>query len=791
MSFEEESRKLGRIPLEFVDLEMGFCGNTSGVAPCTSSATGDGKCHNTYGTCLDKDNYTPSSKTYTFCQANAALPVGVQAWPLLKKLTLAPQVLTPGKGMGVRGSVTVRFADMPDTDAMTDPYVAERSYKPEERGTFWGKFRARNEFYEGRLLTIRTGYLVNGVVDAANFQSRVYVIESFKGPAKDGEVQIVAKDVLKLADDNRAMCPPPSKGRLAADISDTDMAFVLSPAGIGDEDYPSGTFRAVIGGEGMDCTRTLGSDSVTITARNVYGTEAKEHSADDTVQVVKRFIDAEIHEVANDLLVNYTPSFKSAWITLSDWQAERDTFLPGLWTTDICEPTGVNTLLAELQEQGCCYIWSDDAAQQVRFRALRPPSAGDPELREGRDFVESTVVASDDASQRVSRVFIYYDRKDPTKKLDEQNNYRQRYLGPDLESESANEYGSVRIKTIYSRWFRSTSLGRVQTLADTLLKRYGKPPRMLQFDADMSLINTVKLADRFVASTRQFQDASGANALVSMQAIEMVQKPGMAGSQLQVKAQEYVWNERINDSSSLQIIISADTYNLNLYDAFVDEYGTPLATQTVVFLILPGVVVGSTNTTEYALRSGNSWPVGLALSLVNKGYVSGKGGKGGRGGQTAGGTGLILPGDGEDGGPGLLAEYPLVVDNTDGTIQGGGSGGGGGADDNPTDAGGGAGGGAGAMPGEGGEAAQRTGGGSSIFSQPGDDGTLTAGGLGGAALGAAGNGGNGGDPGAAGTAGAADGAVAGGVAGSPGNAVEGNSLITWVATGTRLGSIVS
>ncbi len=779
MSFEEESRKLGRIPLEFVDLEMDWCGNTSGVGPCTSTATGDDKCHNTYGTCKDKANYTVGSKTYTFCQANAALPVGVQAWPLLKKLSLAPQVLTPGKGMGVRGSVTVRFADMPDTDAMTDPYVSERSYKPEERGTFWGKFRARNEFYEGRLLTIRTGYLVNGVVDAANFQSRVYVIESFKGPAKDGEVQIVAKDVLKLADDNRALCPPPSKGRLAADISDTDMAFVLSPAGIGDEDYPAGAFRAVIGGEGMDCTRTLGSDSVTITARNVYGTEAKEHSADDTVQVVKRFIDAEIHEVANDLLVNYTPSFKSSWITLSEWQAERDTFLPGLWTTDICEPTGVNTLLAELQEQGCCYIWWDDAAQQVRFRALRLPSAGDPELREGRDFLEGTVVASDDANQRVSRVFIYYDRKDSTKKLDEQNNYRQRYLGPDLESESANEYGSVRIKTIYSRWFRSTSLGRVQALAETLLKRYGKPPRMLQFDADMSLINTVKLADRFVASTRQFQDASGANALVSMQAIEMVQKPGMAGSQLQVKAQEYVWNERINDSSNVLIIIGADTFNLNLYDAFVAEYGAPLATQTVEFLILPDVKIGSTSTTSPAVRTGSSWPSGIMLSLVNQGKILGKGGQGAEPGAYFVGGSIF---DGESGGGALLAEAPLAVDNADGLIASGGGAGGTAFHTSPSyEACGGAG--AGFPAGIGG-----VGGGPWIPSAPGADATETTGGPGGNYSSA--QGGDGGDLGMPGTA-ATGGSLINGAGGLAGNAVEGDSFITWVATGTRIGPIVS
>jgi hypothetical protein len=583
-------------------------------------------------------------------------------------------------------------------------------------------------------------------------------------------------------------------------MSDTHTgSFSITPTGIGDEEYPVGDFRAVIGGEVFDLTRSSG-DVLTIVARDVYGIGASAHNTDDTVQIVKRFVDAEIHEVANDLLANYTPSFNSGWITLSDWESERDTFLPGVWSTDICEPTGVNTLLGELQEQGSCFLWWDEVAQQVRFRALRPPSGGDPVLSEGRDFLEDSVQASDDTAQRVSRVFIYYDRKDPTKKLDEQSNYRQRYLGPDLESEGSNEYGSIRVKTIYSRWFRSTSLGRVQSLADTLLKRYSKPPRILQFDADMSLINTIKLADRFVANTRQFQDFTGANLPVSMQAIEMVEKGGKAGSQLQVKAQEYVWNERINESSNIQLLISNNYPNedydyLNLYDAFVAEYGEPFSTQSIEFIVLPGVEVGSSSTTIPAVRTGSAWPSGIALRFTNQGIVSGKGGVGG-------GAFTFY---GEDGGTGFLAEVPIEVDNQN-TMQGGGGGGGQGGvfilNYTYPAAPGGGGGGAGALPGAGGAGITIDyGSGPIVASDSGTDGTLTTAGTGGigrttSAYSDGGNGGNGGAPGMAGSAGetatpSGNPPVAGYPGGAAGNAVEGDSLITWIATGTRHGAIVS
>lgn len=588
MGYQDKAAQAGRIPCIFIEQDMDWCSRTYGEGLCEAAigVTGTIKCFNTYATCQDKDNWDKTTKTYRYCTANAALPVGVQAYPLIKDkgVQFTPQVLTPGKGLGVRGSVTVKMTDMPFSDAGVDPYLSSRTYNPLEQGTYWGKFRARNPFYLGRPFRVLTGYIDPDNFSWDDFQTREYVIDSFKGPNRDGEVEWIAKDVLALADDKKAVCPLPSTGQLVADISDTDTSFTIVPVGIGNAEYPA-SGRIAIGGEGMDFTRV--GDVLTVT-RDVYGTGAKDHKADDTVQLVKRWVGAEIQDIIYELLTEYTPGFKPTWITKDDWDAERDAFLPGAWSTDLIEPTGVNTLIGELNEQGTCFNWWDELAQQVRFKALRKPDENIDTLSDEDHNLFRSVNLTEDMSARVSQVIVHFDRIDPTKKLDEVSNYRQHYFGPDLDSSGPNEHGIKAIKTIFSRWFTSISLGRVQALSQTLLKRYTDPPRMLTYKLDASKAQSV--GEVFWASTRGIQDVTGARARANMMVIES--REIEAGTTYELKAQENIWNPRIQENTNIDVYISRDEVNLNLYDRFVDEWGTPISGQNIRFIVMPGVVVG-------------------------------------------------------------------------------------------------------------------------------------------------------------------------------------------------------
>lgn len=204
--------------------------------------------------------------------------------------------------------------------------------------------------------------------------------------------------------------------------------------------------------------------------------------------------------------------------------------------------------------------------------------------------------------------------------------------------------------------------------------------------------------------------------------------------------------------------------------------------------------VQGTNTYNYAVADNASagdpaFPAGSILRIVigASGVISGRGGYGGDG-----GGGSYGWGDGFKGGGGgdalVIRKIPTTVNNL-GVIQGGGGGGGGGGGNNDGSAhtayGGTGGGGAGMVVGK------------STGSGAGQDGTLTAGGNGGTGGGSsgnkAGNGGKGGAPGVAGSTGGAYsgsyGPGPGGAGGAAGKAVVGNSLITWIKTGTRKGAI--
>ncbi len=115
---------------------------------------------------------------------------------------------------------------------------------------------------------------------------------------------------------------------------------------------------------------------------------------------------------------------------------------------------------------------------------------------------------------------------------------------------------------------------------------------------------------------------------------------------------------------TLELIISADTQNYN-----VATQAGPLTDPIgITVTIEAGVVVSGTSTYTPALQTG-TLPAGTTLTVVNHGYIIGKGGNGTSG--TNGG--VVLPG--RDGGDALKTTVPLTIDNTDGNIWGGGGGG--------------------------------------------------------------------------------------------------------------------
>ena len=255
---------------------------------------------------------------------------------------------------------------------------------------------------------------------------------------------------------------------------------------------------------------------------------------------------------------------------------------------------------------------------------------------------------------------------------------------------------------------------------------------------------------------------------------------------------------------TLVYVVGTNQTDLNIYSAAAVAGWNYVSAFDLVVTIQPGIYLGSSSTSTPALNTGSGYPAGTTITIVNNGYILGKGGAGGNGGyagvnSTPGTSGL-------SGGPAMIIQTQITLQNN-GVIAGGGGGGGGGgstADSYAGPAGGcGGGGGQGFLISSGGAGTNYGPGG--VFNaggtSTGSPGSQTSAGLGGIygspyyGYMTGGNGGNGGSLGQAGSAGSYSSSngnfnsVDPGGAGIPGPAISGNSNITWGAIGTIYGTI--
>ena len=246
-------------------------------------------------------------------------------------------------------------------------------------------------------------------------------------------------------------------------------------------------------------------------------------------------------------------------------------------------------------------------------------------------------------------------------------------------------------------------------------------------------------------------------------------------------------------SNTFSMTISSNSTNVNLRTLAVNNGWDQSSSAEIT--IASGVYCYATNTSENGMTINGTWPGGV--TLINNGFIAGRGGRGGNGRNIN-----PFPNEGTNGGSGgsgggrALTVGSAVSINNQGTIGGGGGGGGGGGAEvsgaySPNRFWQGGGGGGGRSNGEGGSGGGPTSWGTASGS-PGSAGSLSAGGAGGGGGGQQGNpsvgakGGNGGNYGASGGSGSGSGAHGGGGAGA---CLNGNAYITWIANGTRLGSI--
>ena len=228
------------------------------------------------------------------------------------------------------------------------------------------------------------------------------------------------------------------------------------------------------------------------------------------------------------------------------------------------------------------------------------------------------------------------------------------------------------------------------------------------------------------------------------------------------------------------LVFAIDTPNINVHNLLIAQGWDGVSVVHPTLTILATAKIYSTSTAVPAFDTG-SLPVGSTVTVLNNGYILGRGGNGGNGASPPAGT---SGNPGGAGGPAFKAQVPLTLTNNG--IIGGGGGGGGGAYNVITGAPGG-GGGIGGSSGGAGIPGSLNG----TTAIAGEAGTLLAAGRGGVIINQNGTYGSGGG-GFYGTAGAAGynlGGYIAGAGGAAGVATIGNANITWITSGTIYGAL--
>lgn len=498
---------------EMVEIDLPFCSLTFGVGACTAALSTQFpyKCWNLRKHCAAPTAYTEGTPlTLKFCK-DGPIPRDVTGlvFPVLDSVSASDATVNIGGAqseygqLGKRASLSFKLSDFVYHERGVDPYVAERisgaaqysgvGYDPEDRSTFFAKLLSRWPNFSKANVRYVVGYF-DASRNLTGTETMHFFLSSLSGPS-GGSVSGEALDVLDLTNEKTALCPAPSNGVLLSDIGSGDTSLTIGPTGIGDDEYPA-SGRACVSSEVMEFTRS--GDVLTLT-RGARGTTAASHSAGDTVQLVWSCDGARIDDVIAELWT-YTPA-PASYIDAAAMEAEVDRWGSSLrLTTDICTPTAVGKLLAELPDLGCSIV-PDLRAQKLKFQMVRPLDAEDVAipLSDTRDApgspIKSIKVETRD-KDRVTQILFCSKRNDPTKSATDLSNYAIRMLTVDPRALSL--YGDVQQRTIYTRWLDQGDEVNSAILSWRLIGRFRHAPYRITVkvdaEGDAELVDVVTLA---------------------------------------------------------------------------------------------------------------------------------------------------------------------------------------------------------------------------------------------------------------------------------------------------------
>ena len=531
MSYDAAKKEFGKEPVQIVELDLDLCENTYGVAPCTASGPGPLKCYNTFSTCQDEGNYNKGSKTYRFSSIRID-DIESVVLPTLIGVQTAPSRVTPGKGLGIRSSVRATIQDMPWNDVGMDPYLSDRDFNPDDRGSFWARFLKRNQFWQNRIMRVRQGYLdTDGIYRENRTLTRTYIINKISGPDTSGKISIEGKDILRFADKSRAQIPAANEAQLTEDISSSQTSFAFTdPTGAIASAFASGQQYIIIDDEIMLLSSVTGSVP-NYTANVTRGTmptfytgtmTAEDHNDSASIQDCYLYENERIDDILFDLL-NRVAGIDAQYLDTVQWAAKIDEGLSGyLFSRLLIEPAGVKDLVDEITEHTIS-IWWDERTPAVLMDTLFSREPNGSQYNDQDNLIEDKTATTVDIEGRVSQAWVYIGIRSPLLTDGDAQDYRRVVIRADLGLEGANGYDSAKIKTIKSNWLPGGSGSIAAEIASRLVRNYREAKTVLSITMDPKDDENWN-SDIIEVKTRYVRDEFGAANYVPYRVMEVNEK---------------------------------------------------------------------------------------------------------------------------------------------------------------------------------------------------------------------------------------------------------------------------
>jgi hypothetical protein len=262
---------------------------------------------------------------------------------------------------------------------------------------------------------------------------------------------------------------------------------------------------------------------------------------------------------------------------------------------------------------------------------------------------------------QLSTIFVMYGQFDPTKKVDEKDNYQ--ITTSRVNVDAIARYNSNNSIVIYAPWISAGNGAAARRISTLKGRRFGIVPRQIAFaleDKDsLTWLGDVK--------SILHPDISDQNGNPVATNFEITQ--ASEGDTFTYQALEFNYDEALaqDDAIGVGVVdLPIDERNINLRDKYNAIYGTPTSSTVAKFIVYSGVVIGSTSVSVASLVTGN-WPAGasVTLQLNSGGAVVGFAGSGSSAGNLNGSNGFDA----------ISLAYDLTIVNN-GTIGGGAGGGG-------------------------------------------------------------------------------------------------------------------